>query len=99
MEVKSDIVLCGVCRKECTKTYSKVRGRTAIFVDEHGEEWSGRRCPDCYKAYKTEYDRKRRLKLGHAPIGASVPCSTGCGNTVSVGNGTHRTCEACRAKE
>lgn len=99
MEIKSDIVYCGICRKQRTKTYSKLRGRTAIFVDEQGEEWSGRKCPDCYKQYKLDYDMKRRQRLGHAKLGSSVPCSTGCGNTVTLGNGTHRTCTACRTKK
>lgn len=99
MEIKSDRVYCGECRKECTKTYSKLRGRTEVYVDELGREWSGRRCPDCYKEYKLKYDAKRRYRKGHAKLGSSVPCSAGCGSTVSIGNGTHRTCTACWGKK
>ena len=96
---KQDLVYCGICRKQTPKTFLKLRGKFSVYVDDTGAEWSGRRCPACYKDYKAAYDAKRRKKLGHAPIGASVPCSAGCGSTVTLGNGTHRMCTECRVKK
>lgn len=97
MEVKSDRVFCGVCRHECTKTFKTVRGKNSIFVDEHGAEWSGRKCPDCYKSYKEEYDRERRQRIGHRVLGSVVPCErAGCSNTLEVTKGSHRLCKECR---
>lgn len=99
MEIKSDLVFCGVCRKECTKTFSKLRGKNSIYVDDKGEEWSGRKCPECYSLYKASYDAKRRAKLGHRSLGATVRCEgAGCSNTLVVSKGTHRLCPDCKKK-
>jgi hypothetical protein len=93
---KLDGVICPFCREWHTRTLTGHQGTNTIYLDENGERWSGNRCPPCAKAHKLAYDKKRRAKLGHKPLGSEAPCSLGCGNVVKVERGSHRTCESCR---
>lgn len=86
-----DLVVCGHCKKEVVKTYLKKSGRFLIYTDEHGNRWSGGKCPECYKKYKVKYDAKRRLKQGFTPIGATIKCEI-CGKERVMIRGRKKQC-------
>ena len=94
---KIDGVICPFCRATVTRTLTGQIGTNTVYIDDKGRRWRGHRCPDCAVEYKKQYDAKRRLKLGHKPIGQEVQCiAEGCQNTVVLKRGSHRTCESCR---
>lgn len=88
---------CIHCTEKVTKTFSHMRGRCRIYVDDTGREWSGNRCPDCYKKHKLTYDAKRRLKKGHRPLGTIAICEQ-CEGQFEVVVGSTEKCLVCRKK-
>lgn len=88
---------CIHCTEKRTKNFSHLRGSQRIYRDENGKEWSGNRCPDCYKKWKLEYDAKRRLKKGHAKIGTIAVCEE-CSAQYEIVNGSQTICLSCRRK-
>lgn len=85
--------ICKHCNTERVKKYLKTYRGVSIYVGDQEQRWYGSRCPDCYKQYKLEYDKKRRLDLGHVPLGEEFNCLA-CGSTHKMENGLHRTCKA-----
>lgn len=88
---------CIHCAEKCTKIFSHLRGAQRIYRDELGREWSGNRCPDCYKKWKLEYDAKRRAKKGHRKLGTITVCRQ-CSGQFEVVNGSKKICLPCRGK-
>jgi hypothetical protein len=86
---------CLHCTEKVTKIFSHMRGAQRIYRDDDGREWSGSRCPDCYKEYKLLYDAKRRAKKGHLKIGTIAVCEQ-CSGQFEIVNGSHRICLLCR---
>lgn len=93
-----NIQLCQLCNKEKEKIFFKIYRGVSIYTDSLGHRWYGKRCPDCYKEYKLEYDAKRRLSKGHKPLGSEVTC-TRCGNPHLLENGSSMICKGCRGKK
>lgn len=71
-----DEQFCTHCVQKQSKIFSHMRKVKRIYIDAIGREWHGSRCPDCYAAYKKEYDLKRRLKKGHTPLGTICVCES-----------------------
>lgn len=88
--------ICKHCSAEKQKKFLKIYRQAAVYVNEKDERWYGSRCPDCYKAYKLEYDVVRRLAKGHVPIGAELTCA--CGKPYKLENGGCRLCKECRGR-
>ena len=97
-EVHPDQVVCRCCGQKRVKTFgTTTSNKRVIWVNEFGERWYGKKCPNCYKAYKESYDQKRRLELGHRPFGSFDNCST-CGNRFLVKVGATKKCPGCKSK-
>lgn len=92
-----DEQFCIHCTEKHTKIFSHLRGTKRIYCDADGREWSGSRCPDCYKKWKLVYDAKRRAKKGHVKIGTIAVCEQ-CSGQFEVVNGSQRKCLLCRKK-
>jgi hypothetical protein len=93
-----DEQFCVHCAEKKTKTFSQMRKMKRIYVNEKGQEWHGSRCPECYTAYKKNYDAARRLKKGHIPLGTICVCQK-CNNQFELKQGKDSAlCSACRRK-
>jgi hypothetical protein len=91
-----DEAYCLTCTEKKSKLYSHMRGNLRIYKNVEGKEWSGTKCPDCYAKYKKEYDKKRRLKKGHVPLGNICVCSV-CNTQFEMENGKwNKICSDCR---
>jgi len=93
-----DTVTCRHCNKKVVKTFGKISndGRT-LWVNEFGDRWYGTKCPNCYKNYKLQYDKKNRLDKGFRPLGSKDSCIT-CGKHFIVKIGATKQCTDCKAK-
>ena len=90
-------MICKICEEDKERTIlEKYRGYY-IYVDGKGGRWYGKRCPECYQAYKLAYDAKRRLAAGNIPLGTEVLC-TSCNEAMKLQNGASRCCEKCKVK-
>ncbi len=90
-----DTVTCRVCGEKKVKTFGKVApNKRVIWVDQFGERWYGRKCPNCYRKYKDEYDQERRKELGYRPLGSVSACSE-CGKNYVVRLGSTKMCHEC----
>jgi len=90
-------MICKICSEDKERTIlEKYRGYY-IYVDANGNRWYGKRCPECYSAYKLAYDAKRRLAAGNIPLGTTVPCNV-CGEDMTLANGASRCCDKCKTK-
>ena len=88
---------CKICEIDKERTIlEKYRGYY-IYVDGKQERWYGKRCPECYAAYKLDYDAKRRLAAGNIPLGTTVPCNV-CTEPMQLTNGASRCCNKCKVK-
>lgn len=90
--------ICQACGGEKDKIFLKHYRSAAIYVDTEGNRWYGRRCPDCYQAYKLAYDAKRRAEKGHVALGTLRPCSE-CHLPYKLENGASPFCGECRGKK
>ncbi len=52
MEEEKQRRQCGYCKTEKTWIWNqgKLKDGSKIYVDEHGQRWAGRRCPDCERS-------------------------------------------------
>jgi hypothetical protein len=90
-----DKQFCIHCTVKKDKIFTRYVGTKRIYADASGAEWSGSRCPECYKKYKLEYDAKRRKKLGHDAIGTIRICEE-CSAQFKIVNGSTKLCSNCR---
>lgn len=87
---------CRYCTEKKVKRLLRIKKGIFIYTDAAGKVWSGARCPECYLAYKKEYDIKRRLKKGHVAIGTILVCSVcQCHYEMENGN-SNKICNDCK---
>jgi len=61
-------MICKVCKEDKVKD-PVIRGNVTRFVDQSGQMWNGKMCPQCYRAYNKERMRKARsLKIQSSEI-------------------------------
>ena len=92
-----DEQFCTYCCEKKSKIFAKnSKSGKRLYTDAAGNDWVGARCPECYAAYKKEYDTKRRLKKGHTPLGTICVCET-CQSQFELKQGhLSNICSSCR---
>lgn len=80
-------VRCKFCRElklraDTGRTISN--GSKRVYVDQFGEKWEGKKCPDCLKKYAREYMRERmrrirKKKVHKKPVRANIEASESVG--------------------
>lgn len=93
-----DLCICRHCGEKKVKTFGKVNAQKRIvWVDQFGERWYGKKCPQCYLKYKLKYDAERRVEKGHRPIGSTTNCKD-CSIRFVVRVGCYTRCQDCSRK-
>jgi type II secretory ATPase GspE/PulE/Tfp pilus assembly ATPase PilB-like protein len=59
MYIGEQNMICKTCKKDKCKE-PVIRGDVTRFIDESGQLWNGKVCPNCYKTYNKERMRKLR---------------------------------------
>lgn len=91
-----DQVKCRNCGENRVKTFHSVSSnKRTIWVNEFGQRWYGKKCPQCYDLYKKEYDAKLRLENGNRPLGSTDYCED-CSKPFLVRKGSTKKCNDCK---